>query len=1573
MRDTELDIPLGLILLQGTDAHISPLESGPSRLASSHPADSTVVHAVNLLIRHGRIRIEPEQDHSGTTTSPLHVSIWAVAQDTWPFAAVSKDVQNAYFQMLACLRVKPAGNHYPLPHSSHGPKVDSISPKENHILLLQDELDTRLLDIYLQLPSPSVNPSALVDDGRPTGLFGETASQLLEACIEMDSPEGMKTKLYGYQKRSLYKMVQRELLPRKMYDPAFVPLRDRHHQPYILNTSPNAFGIYKKPPFEWDDVRGGILCEDMGTGKTCICIALILHTRHQISLPPVTAPPTLVHCDIYPVMKPAVVDLEDHSLTPPWVIPAKNGVPSLLDIASTAIKVHGIQYSEDTIGPYLAEKLDRFPAYTLEHPLRANQGAHVPRLAPGTRKKSRQQEGEEVVKVYLSSATLVIVPANLVDQWCFELNKHTHDHALEVLVIPESSQKPVPPAETLIKQDIVLISQSRFSREYDSGAFVKILASKRKCTCDSSTTFARCRCPTEHTISPLQHVRWKRIIVDEGHSMGSQSSNYALLASTMYAERRWICTGTPTLNLSNLADYAQPTTGTSEEMNDTEVSPGSREKPSRPLSTRRVALSDQEDLIKLSTIVSNYLRLEPFTSGPKIFSKELQAPFSSPSSFSSLTPIMESDTNAMNIGSLKRCMSAVKLRRLMDTLMVRNQPEDIMKDISLPPLHEKIVRLPFEYFQALTHNCQVALIHANAVLSEREGVDYFFHPKNTKHLRQVINNLQQSCFWFSGGSDELHSLAAPHTSSSSSSSSSSSLSPSTSSKHGRSPNGAAATKSGSAPPAVTAAKMTSFVYQVQEALGNVQRGLEKDRKRREAQGGIGGAYPPEDVELLRQIAAHLEQALQDESWTRVIQLDHMAYFCRNLPRILQPPNSPKHLPSSSLSSSSSSSSSTSMEPNKLAPTRSREDWHAVLSEDDLVRSWFTVPDEKTNTWLSPAKAHICMVSAEQVEQAREAVAKLETTPSSPPTTTSSLSSNKRDESSLLARLRQLLKDQNRAQGAVGTDGDKVVDGDDGDDDDDGIDYRMEMLRAALTRERLSQATIVSSGSSKLNYIVSRILGVHRTEKTIVFCEHPNAIWDLYHYLVMAKSLSQRSKNIMTFNTSENVSVLLMDTHAGSGAAYGIDLSAASRIYFVSPPFHTALERQAIKRAHRIGQKRPVFVETLVIQDSFEEAVLVRRREEDDALESRQLRPTGGGGSSGSQLRDVVEDKTNGHMNHDGETKTEGSWLPTSSSISSLSSSSPASSPASSSTASSSSSPSPLSPPPSSSSSSSSSSPPPSPPSPPSPSLRPKARKQVSEPTLQQPQQQPFGRTMEKDGKMRDTIRQVRFIPLPPTSRLIRPLVNYAYGGGGGDDHGDRLYCQGLAEERERQRQTMEIPVVFPKTDRQLEAQRLAEQANMAVQVGGGRGAGGGGRGGGGADDDDDDDDDEGNDECSVQLAHRMERTLLSSDTKNDHDDENKEEEEVSRKRRRRVTFAITEPEVVEVSLQSDSDLDMEVEDAGSLDCVWDSNDDENDQEEMGERIDMHKQHSGQFIQVDDEEEEEEEEENMFRVKRIRVD
>ena len=126
--------------------------------------------------------------------------------------------------------------------------------------------EKRLIDIYFDMPSPQ--PSDLVD--HLSGTVDKTTQDLLDSIISRDSPHGMETKLYEYQKNSLWKMAKRELCPGHILDPAVIPMTDVWGNNYYIDFSNDRLGVYRTSTREWEDVRGGILCEDMVSG-THLC------------------------------------------------------------------------------------------------------------------------------------------------------------------------------------------------------------------------------------------------------------------------------------------------------------------------------------------------------------------------------------------------------------------------------------------------------------------------------------------------------------------------------------------------------------------------------------------------------------------------------------------------------------------------------------------------------------------------------------------------------------------------------------------------------------------------------------------------------------------------------------------------------------------------------------------------------------------------------------------------------------------------------------------------------------------------------------------------------------------------------------------------------------------------------------------------------------------------------------------------------------------------------------------------------------------------------------------------------
>ncbi len=58
---------------------------------------------------------------------------------------------------------------------------------------------------------------------------------------------------------------------------------------------------------------------------------------------------------------------------------------------------------------------------------------------------------------------------------------------------------------------------------------------------------------------------------------------------------------------------------------------------------------------------------------------------------------------------------------------------------------------------------------------------------------------------------------------------------------------------------------------------------------------------------------------------------------------------------------------------------------------------------------------------------------------------------------------------------------------------------------------------------------------------------------------------------------------------------GLNLTAADYVFILDPWWNPAVEAQAVDRAHRIGQSRPVFAYRFIAKDTVEEKVVELQR------------------------------------------------------------------------------------------------------------------------------------------------------------------------------------------------------------------------------------------------------------------------------------------------------------------------------------------------------------------------------------------
>ncbi|KAL3681903.1 hypothetical protein R1sor_024859 [Riccia sorocarpa] len=138
---------------------------------------------------------------------------------------------------------------------------------------------------------------------------------------------------------------------------------------------------------------------------------------------------------------------------------------------------------------------------------------------------------DEVMRFYLSKATLVVVPNNLIEHWRTQILKHTSVGQLKCYFW--NDVKKLPAAHVLAwEYDVVITTFSRLSAEW-----------------------------TSRDTSALAKIHWLRIILDEGHTLGAgvAMTNKLQMAVSIRACRRWILTGTPTPNTpSTQVAHLQP-------------------------------------------------------------------------------------------------------------------------------------------------------------------------------------------------------------------------------------------------------------------------------------------------------------------------------------------------------------------------------------------------------------------------------------------------------------------------------------------------------------------------------------------------------------------------------------------------------------------------------------------------------------------------------------------------------------------------------------------------------------------------------------------------------------------------------------------------------------------------------------------------------------------------------------------------------------------------------------------------------------------------------------------------------
>ncbi|KAF2832307.1 hypothetical protein CC86DRAFT_366141 [Ophiobolus disseminans] len=127
------------------------------------------------------------------------------------------------------------------------------------------------------------------------------------------------------------------------------------------------------------------------------------------------------------------------------------------------------------------------------------------------------------------NATLILAPVSVMSNWSTQMKKHIKpEHALRVMFWHGTRKQPITPKQ-IENYDVVISTYDSVSSEWYS---------------QKSTNLPR--------KSGVYSIKWRRIILDEGHSIRNPKAKRTIAVSNLLAQSRWALTGTPIIN--NLKD-----------------------------------------------------------------------------------------------------------------------------------------------------------------------------------------------------------------------------------------------------------------------------------------------------------------------------------------------------------------------------------------------------------------------------------------------------------------------------------------------------------------------------------------------------------------------------------------------------------------------------------------------------------------------------------------------------------------------------------------------------------------------------------------------------------------------------------------------------------------------------------------------------------------------------------------------------------------------------------------------------------------------------------------------------------
>jgi superfamily II DNA or RNA helicase len=165
------------------------------------------------------------------------------------------------------------------------------------------------------------------------------------------------------------------------------------------------------------------------------------------------------------------------------------------------------------------------------------------------------------------------------------------------------------------------------------------------------------------------------------------------------------------------------------------------------------------------------------------------------------------------------------------------------------------------------------------------------------------------------------------------------------------------------------------------------------------------------------------------------------------------------------------------------------------------------------------------------------------------------------------------------------------------------------LRQAACHPGLIDKSKVGESSAKLDMLLPQLAEVvEGGHKVLVFSQFTSLLSILRHrldrdhipYEYLDGRTRDRQARVERFQNDEDCKLFLISLKAGG---LGLNLTAAEYVFLLDPWWNPAVEAQAIDRAHRIGQTKPVFAYRIIARDTVEEKVLELQKSKRDLADA----------------------------------------------------------------------------------------------------------------------------------------------------------------------------------------------------------------------------------------------------------------------------------------------------------------------------------------------------------------------------------